>query len=120
VEPIKTGAGETVQIVHNEGVALTGSAMRELTGMLKSKADVREFRLTLSQVKGVLDGYRLPLGGLELLVIQRYGDEGKAPWVLMKVGKPTLAGVNVELYELLDLHTDAAARIVDQGLMLWQ
>lgn len=120
VEPIKTGAGETVQIVHNEGVALTGSAMRELTGMLKNKADVREFRLTLSQVKGVLDGYRLPLGGLELLVIQRYGDEGKAPWVLMKVGKPTLAGVNVELYELLDLHTDAAARIVDQGLMLWQ
>ena len=94
--------------------------MRELTSVLKNKAEIREFRLSLSQVKGVLDGYRLPLGGLELLVIQRYGDEGKEPWLLMKAGKPSLAGVNVELYELLDMHSDAAGKIVDHGLMLWQ
>lgn len=120
VEPVKAGAGETVQVVYNEGVAMTSSAMGELTRVLKGKAEVREFRLSASQVKGVLDGYRVPLGGLELLVIQRFGDEGGTPWLLMKAGKPSLAGVDVELYELLDEHSQAAENILEQGLIRWQ
>lgn len=119
VEPIKTASGESLQMLHNEGIALTASAMNELTNALRGKADFREFRRSVSQVKGVLDGYRLPLAGLELLLIQRYGDEGKMPWLLMKAGKPSLAGVDIELYELLDESSDAAVKIVEQGVVSW-
>jgi len=119
VEPIKTGSGECLPLLYNEGIAMTSSAMNELVNVLRSKADFREFRLSVSQVKGVLDGYRLPLGGLEMLSIQRYGDEAQVPWLLVKAGKPSLAGVDIELYELLDDYSDAARRIVGEGLASW-
>jgi len=111
--------GDGLQLLYNEGIAMTSSAMNELVNVLRSKADFREFRLSVSQVKGVLDGYRLPLGGLEMLSIQRYGDEAQVPWLLVKAGKPSLAGVDVELYELLDDYSDAARRIVGEGLASW-
>ena len=120
VESINTGSGESVQIFYNAGIALTASAMKELTGALRNKAKIHEYRPTASQVEGVLDGFSLPLCGLELVAIQRSGDKGEAPLLLMKAGRPNLGGVDVDLYELLDEHTDAARRIVEQGMARWR
>ncbi len=119
VEVMKTAEGESIPMLHNAGFALTASAMTELTALLAQKTGVKSFRLKPAQVKGVLDGYRLPLGCLELLVIQPFSSASDAPWVLMKVGKPNLAGVELDVFELLDPDARATRQIIDYGLMRW-
>jgi len=119
VRAVKMADGQVVQMLHNTGFALTASAKTELTSMLANKAELRIFRLDKSQLKGVLDGYCLPPGGLDLLVIQRQGDEGESPWLLMKAGKPSLAGINMDIFELLDDATLASQYIIEHGLKRW-
>jgi len=119
VEAVATGTGETVQMLHNAGFILTAAAVTELTSVLADKASIRDFRPHEKQLEGVLDGYRLPRGGLELLVMQRHGIENEPPWLLMKVGKPSLAGVDVDVFELLDADSETAQLIINQGLRQW-
>jgi len=116
---LKTLEGESIPMLHNAGFALTASAMTELTTLLTQKTGVKSFRLKASQVEGVLDGYRMPPGCLELLVIQPFSDAHEAPWVLMKAGKPNLAGVELDMFELLDPDALATRQIIEQGLMRW-
>jgi len=119
VEPVPIADGQTLQLLHNAGFAMTGAAMMELTRVLNQRASIRGVHPALKEVGTVLDGYRLPPGGLDLLVIQRFGAESEPPWVLMKVGKPALAGVDVDLFELLDDDRAATRCIVEQGLLRW-
>jgi len=119
VEAVATGTGQTVQMLYNTGFALTAAAVTELTSALANKASIRDFRPSEKQMKGVLDGHRLPRGGLELLVIQRHGVKDELPWLLMKAGRPCLAGTDVEVFELLDADSEPAKQIVYQGLRQW-
>lgn len=119
VEVVATGTGQTVQMLYNTGFLLTAATVAELTSVLANKASIRDLRPHEKQVKGVLDGYRLPRGGLELLVVQKNGVEDEPPWLLMKVGKPCLAGVDVDIFELLDSDSEPARQIVSQGLSQW-
>jgi len=120
VRAVKMADGQVVQMLHNTGFALTASAKTELTSMLANKAEIRIFQLDKYQLQGVLDGYCLPPEGLDLLVIQRHGNEGESPWLLMKAGKPSLAGINMDIFELLDDDTLASRCIIEHGLKRWQ
>jgi len=119
VRAVKMADGQVVQMLHNSGFALTASAKNELISMLANKAEIHAFQPDKYQLQGVLDGYCLPPGGLNLLVIQRHGDEGEAPWLLMKAGKSCLAGINMDIFELLD-DTPASQSIIEYGLKRWQ
>jgi len=120
VEAIKTAEGRTVQMLHNNGFALTAAALTELTAALAHKASIANVRPNKSDIQGVLDGYQLPPGGLDLLIIQRFGHEDEQPWLLIKAGKPNLAGVDMDMFELLDVDAPATRCILERGLMRWQ
>ena len=119
VEAVATGTGQTVQMLHNAGFILTAAAVTELTSVLADKANINNFHPDEKQLEGILSGYRLPRCGLELLTMQRHGVENEPPWLLMKVGKPSLAGVDVDIFELLDTDSETAQLIVNQGLRQW-
>lgn len=119
VEAVATGTGQTVQMLHNAGFILTAAAVTELTSVLADKASIRNFHPDQKQLENVLSSYRLPRCGLELLVMQRHDIENEMPWLLIKVGKPSLGGVDVDVFELLDADSDVAQLIVNQGLGQW-
>ncbi len=119
VETVASGTGQTVQMLYNRGFVLTAEAVTGLATVLANKASIRDFSMNEEQAKDVLDGYRLPQAGLELLVIKRNGLENEPPWLLMKVGKPCLAGTDVSVFELLDTDSDPAKRIIFHGLSQW-
>ena len=118
IEQVSGYEGQKVPMLYNAGFAMTASAMKELTTALSGKAAMRELRPGLRDIAGVLDGYRLPLAGLELLVIQRYETQ-EQPWVLMKAGRACLAGLDVELFELLDEAVPATEFIIEHGMVCW-
>ncbi len=120
VEAIKTVEGRTVQMLHNSGFALTAAALSELTAALANKASIGNVRPNKSDLQGVLDDYQLPPGGLDLLIIQRFGHESEQPWLLIKAGKPNLAGVDMDMFELLDADAPATQCIIERGLMRWR
>jgi len=119
VEPLKTVEGRCVQMLHNTGFALTTSAMTELTSALANKSTIKNLKPRKPELDGVLDDYQLPPGGLDLLVIQRFGHQGEQPWLLIKAGKPNLAGVDTDMFELLDADAAATQCIIERGLMRW-
>jgi len=119
VKTAKTEAGERMHVMYNGGFALTESALSELTTVLGNKAVIRSVRPRQADIVGVLDGYQMPVGGLELLVIQRFGHEDEVPWLLMKAGKTDLAGVDTDIFELMDADAPATVSIVEHGLMRW-
>ncbi len=101
VERVDTGVGQTVHVLYNNGFALTSQAVAELTSALSAKAVIREYRLPRSEAQALLPEFRLPSGGLDLVTVQPKGSE-EAPWLIVRVGKPCLGGVDVEIFELLD------------------
>ncbi len=120
VEVIQTGGGQRMQMLHNAGMALTASAMSELTSALNGKASMISLRPNARDMEGVLDGFHLPPCGLDLLVIQHFDHDREPPWLLIKAGKPNLAGEDTDLYELLDEQSEAADLIVERGLLRWK
>lgn len=120
VRSIKISQGQVVQLLHNAGFALTAPAMSELVSVLTNKAEIHHFRPDKRQIRHVLDGYCLPPGGLDLLAMQRYGHESEPPWLLMKAGKPSLAGMNLDVFELLDDEMPATRLMIEQGLQHWR
>ncbi|MFQ5581268.1 MAG: hypothetical protein ACE5F3_01400 [Mariprofundaceae bacterium] len=118
VEGLDTGAGQTVQVLYNNGFALTAPVMAELTSVLRDKASIREYRLDRKQSKSVLGEFRLPGGEFDLISVQARGEEN-APLLFVQAGRPCLGGVDVELFELLDPESRAAKLIVREGLPSW-
>ncbi len=119
VESIESGTGQNVSVLYNNGLALTAPALAELTTALSGKADIREFHLNAKQVAGVLDGYRLPQGGLNLVAVHLQGGDESLLWLFVRAGKPCLGGVDMELFELLDENSRGARLIAEQGLSRW-
>ncbi|HKI60972.1 MAG TPA: hypothetical protein VKA31_01640 [Mariprofundaceae bacterium] len=118
VETVDSGTGQSVNVLYNNGLAMTSPVVSELVSVLSNKASIRELRLEARQTSGVLDGYRLPQGGLNLVVIQMRGED-TAPLLLVRAGKPCLGGVDVDVFELLDAESRVARRIIDHGLPHW-
>jgi len=101
IETVYATPGEPVHLLYNAGFAMTAAATFELTRTLSGKATIHELHLDKLRLKGMLDAYRMPTIPLELLLIGRYAHEEK-PWLLMKVGIASLAGSDVELFEVMD------------------
>ena len=117
VEGVDSGAGGRVQLLYNNGFAVTLPALTELIGAVRGRAEVREYRVERADAARVLRGYRLPEGALDLIVIEQGGD---APMLLIvRVGKPCLGGVDIDVYEVLDHASEAAHLIAREGLSLW-
>ncbi len=118
VETVDSGVGQNVNVLYNNGLALTAPVVAELTSALANKASIRELSLNARQLTGVLDGYRLPKGDLNMIAIQIRGEDAD-PLILIRAGKPCLGGVDVDIFELLDADSKAAKRIVENGLPQW-
>jgi hypothetical protein len=110
-------AGQPVALLYNGGLALTAAAVLALIAELRERAAIREFHPARSEAQAVLPAFRLPDGPFDLYSLDR--KEGDAPWLLLRVGRPCLAGVDVDLYELLAPDAPAALRICEKGLKRW-
>ncbi|NOR72645.1 MAG: hypothetical protein GQ467_02045 [Mariprofundaceae bacterium] len=118
VEQMDSGTGKSVQVLYNNGFALTASAVGDLTASMHHKASIREFKPNQQDAESLLSGYRYFSSGFELIVITPRGDES-SPILLAKVGTPCLAGVDTDLYELLDKDAQPAQLILSEGLKRW-
>jgi len=118
VEQLDSGAGQSAQVLYNNGLAITGSAVADLTASMRHRASIREFRLDHSETEALLSDYRYFGNGLELIAIIPNGEE--SPILLVKAGRPCLAGVDVDLYELLDKDAKPAQLILEEGLNRWR
>jgi len=118
VETVDTGTGHRVQLLYNNGFAITVPALTELTSSIRHKADVREYHVDRASAKMVLRNFRLPDGFFDMIVIEiRGGEEG--PMLIVRVGKPCLGGVDLEMYEVLDSSSEAVRLIAREGLSQW-
>ena len=117
-QSIRLLRGQSAQVLYNNGIALTGSAVGELTATMRHRASVREFHVDPKSTEAVLSEYRHFGDGLELICIIPNGDE-ENPLLLVKSGRPCLAGVDIDLYELLDKDTKSAQLILTEGLNRW-
>lgn len=119
VETLESGTGQSAQVLYNNGIALTGSAVGELTATMRHRASVREFRVDAKSADSVLSEYCRFSDGLELIcIVPNEGDENTL--LLVKLGRPCLAGVDIDLYELLDKDTKSAQLILTEGLDRWK
>jgi hypothetical protein len=118
VEQMDSGTGKSAQVLCNNGFALTASAVGDLTASMHHKASIREFKPDHQDVESLLSGYRYFSDGFELIVITPRSDENSSI-LLVKVGRPCLAGVDVDLYELLDKDAQPAQLILSEGLKRW-
>ena len=116
VETVKSASGQPVHLLHNAGFAMTAAAMFELTRALAGKASIREMHLDKLQLKGMANAWRMPTMPLELLLVQRHSHD-EEPWLLMKVGQASLAGADVELFEVMDMHNPAVHHLRELGLL---
>jgi len=119
VEQLESGTGQSAQVLYNNGIALTASVVAELTSTMRHRASVREFNVDEKSAEAVLSEYRYFTDGLELLCITQNGDE-ENPLLLVRAGRPCLAGVDIDLYELLDKDTKPAQLILTEGLNRWR
>jgi len=117
VEQLDSGSGQSAQVLYNNGLALTSSAVSELTSSMRHRASIREFMLDKQDRESLLSDYRYFGSGLELVVISPNGEDN--PILLVKAGRPSLAGVDVDLYELLDRDSRPAQIILSEGLNRW-
>jgi len=118
VESVDTGTGHRVQVLYNNGFAITVPVLTELTSSIRHKADVREYHVDRASAKKVLRGIRLPDGFFDLIFIEIRGGE-EVPMCIVRVGKPCLGGVDLEVYEVLDPTSEAVRLIAREGLSRW-
>lgn len=111
-------AGQRVQLLYNGGLALTAPALTALVAELRERFPVREYHPQPAEVQAALDGFRLPDSRFALYSIGKDGPD--APWLLLRVGRPCLAGVDVDLYELLAPDAPLALAIRENGLKRWR
>lgn len=117
VEAVDVGGGQPISLLYNHGFALTAPAVAEISSAFRNRAKVREFRVARGDAQAVLSEYRLS-GDLHLVCILPHGEDARM-MTFMRVGKPALAGVDVDMYELLDFHSQAARLIETKGLESW-
>jgi len=118
VETIDSGTGQAINILYNQGFALSEAVVAEYWASMRSKARVKKFYLDRHKASSIFSTYRLTSETFELVaVIPR--DEEDEMLLFVKVGRPHLNGCLVDLYELLDPETEAAQLIRSEVLITW-
>ena len=114
VDSLDSGTGHSEYVLYNNGFALTSQALTELCASMQNKAVVKEFRPTSKAAQAVLPEFRLPPEGLKVVCIRsRQNDD---VYLFIRAGRPALAGVDTDLYELIDMTSVVGKRIYNDGL----
>ncbi|MDQ7004386.1 MAG: hypothetical protein Q9N67_05520 [Ghiorsea sp.] len=119
VDKIASGTGHSEYLMHNTGFALTSQALNEFVSSMQNKSVVKEFNPIDADAKAVLSEYRIPPSGLKVVCVRPRAD-GERVYIFIRAGRLSLAGMDTEIYELLDEDSSAAHRIYHDGLPRWQ
>ena len=118
VDSFDSGAGHAEYVLYNNGFALTSQAVTEFCASMQNKAVIKEFRPTAKAAQAVLTEFRLPPEGLKVVCVRSRADE--EVYIFVRAGRPALAGVDTDLYELIDNESIVGKRIYDEGLPRWK
>lgn len=118
VDLFESGTGKAEQLLYNNGIALTSQAVNEFKAAIEGKAVIKEFRPSAEKLKATLPEYRMPPGNFVLLCARMRADD--KIYMFARMGRPVLAGVDTELYELIDAKSVAGQRIYNDGLSRWK
>ncbi len=118
VERVDVGAGQPVSMLYNTGFALTKHVVQELMHALGNSIYMQEFRLDKDEALPIFARFRVPGPFLEFTVFA-HRSEPKKRIILLKVGRPRLASVDVDLYEWLDEESEGYQEICKHLLMSW-
>jgi hypothetical protein len=118
VERIDVGAGQAVSMLYNTGFALTKQVVTELISSLGTGIYMQEFRFDKDEALPIFARFRIPSQYLEFTVFS-FRSEPKKRILLIKVGRPRLASVDVDLYEWLDSDSEAYQEICQHLLLSW-
>lgn len=119
VDKIESGTGHAEYLLYNSGFALTSQALSEFVSTMQNKSVVKEFYPTSVDAQAVLSEYRIPDKGLKVVCVRPRGD-GERVYIFIRSGRPALAGMDTEIYELLDEDSAVAQRIYQDGLPRWK
>jgi hypothetical protein len=117
VDSLESGTGHSEYVLYNNGFALTSQALSEFTNAMQNKAVVKEFHPTQKEAQAVLSEFRLPPEGLKVVCV-RLRSDGKV-YLFIRAGRPALAGVDTDLYELIDVESVSGKRIYNDGMPHW-
>jgi len=117
VERLDSGTGQSENVLYNNGFALTSQAVSEFGESMHNKALVKEFRPSLKDAQSVLSEFRLPQDGFHVICVRTRADD--KIYLFVRVGRPALAGVDTDLFELIDIESVAGKRIYNEGLPRW-
>ncbi len=118
VERVDVGAGQPVSMLYNIGFALTKQVVTELLTTLGNGIYMQEFRLGKDDALPLFARFRVPGPYLEFTVYS-LRSEPKRRVILLKVGRPRLASVDVDLYEWLDEGSEGYRAICKELLLNW-
>ncbi|MDQ6976243.1 MAG: hypothetical protein Q9M22_06750 [Mariprofundaceae bacterium] len=118
VERLDVGAGQAVSMLYNTGFALTKQVVNELLTSFGNSVYIQEFSLDQEAGLPLFARFRIPTPNLDLIVFSTRA-EPKDWTILLKVGRPRLASVDVDLYEWLDESSEAYAEISNHLLTNW-
>lgn len=110
---------DKVSVLYNAGCAVTATVLYELITSMQELIYVHEYHLTKRQAQEVLQGFRLPEQELRIVTMKEKVDVDPRTFVFVRVGKPSLAGVSHELYELLDLNSEVSELVLRRGIQRW-
>ena len=119
VDKFESGTGHTEYLLYNNGLALTSQALNEFVESMRNKSVVKEFRPSNEQAESVLPEYRMPPKGLKVVCVRPRAD-GERVYIFIRSGRPSLAGMDTEVYELLDEKSLVAKKIYTDGLPRWK
>ncbi|MDX8389332.1 MAG: hypothetical protein R8M38_02475 [Mariprofundaceae bacterium] len=120
VEGVEVAANRRVELLYNNGFAITQPALSELVSGLRKSFTISEYSLTQGQLQILFPRHRIPSIPLELIVFSSKKQSDEPPWLLVQVGNPTLAGMDVNIFELLDPFSEVAHILVRDGLPNWK
>ncbi len=118
VDKLESGTGHAEYVLHNNGFALTSQALNEFVSSMRNKSVVKEFHPSQEEAEAVLPDYRMPAKGLKVVCVRPRGQKEHV-YIFVRVGRPSLAGMDTEMYELLDEGGVVANRIYHEGLPRW-
>ncbi len=118
VDKLESGTGHAEYVLHNNGFALTSQALNEFVTSMQNKSVVKEFYPSQEEAEAVLPDYRMPTRGLKVVCVRPRGEKEQV-YIFVRVGRPSLAGMDTEIYELLDEGGVVANRIYHEGLPRW-
>jgi hypothetical protein len=119
VDKLESGTGHAEYILYNSGFALTSQALNEFVSSMRNKSVVKEFLPSNEDAKAVLPEYKMPPKGLKVVCVRPRGDKEQV-YIFIRAGRPALAGVDTEVYELLSEDSLVAQRIYNDGLPRWK